>query len=137
MSSNQYFFEFQYIQCVGSSKLQTIYTHWFIVSIHPMCRFEISKWLFFRKHNIVSIHPMCRFELGTAPIRQRLKSFNTSNVSVRATFSKCKLLLSPFQYIQCVGSSNFEYASVVMSESFNTSNVSVRGWCHHLEKVWF
>ena len=62
--ANNRLLRFQYILCVGSRwGLLALYKTVFLVSIHLMCRFKsngLSRWCELER---VSIHLMCRFKL--------------------------------------------------------------------------
>ena len=99
-----YQFQFQYIQCYGSSPYvikQDCLSHHFNTSNVMVLLIFLSSYL---SHAKISIHPMLWFF--------------KRKVTIELTFVS-------FQYIQCYGSSCFLKLYIGTNHNFNTSNVMV------------
>ena len=105
---------FQYILCVGSSKLTAVKVKGYDrVSIHPMCRFK--SYSFRTSKSIFKFqYILC---VGSS---EKVKSYENG--------------VSVFQYILCVGSSWLRTWTIILLASFNTSYVSVqvKSYCSNL-----
>ncbi len=58
---------FQYISCVGSMYLEVVSSAKRHISIHLMCRFDLSGTQYTLVGCMISIHLMCRFDLVRTP----------------------------------------------------------------------